>query len=282
MQYQYSLTHGNIPPHKNAVKVESSSLRYDGVTDGIHTGQKWIYNNEFYKPLDAKPFPNAEGRFDTQEANALFELGGIHPLFLNNWRAEWMNGRRWLIRPICELLCPKEYIQMTGESGALDIEKAIRAMNNAGWKLNDTITLAYDPKGKVFILDMSSAQRIDWKPDWNDEERNYVKRFWEYGKANHLVALRNNAHHLLTFSAWSIAHPKHKWVYASFNRPVSKSWATLPETSELITPQENPSWQRSIPHTWIITEQELDSKIVYSLELELGHFPWFYNPKFCY
>lgn len=274
MKYQYPLEYGDIAPRENAT-LAVQETRYDGLADGIHTGNKWIYQGEFYKPLDAKPFPNAEGRFDTQEDIALAALHLVHPLFQSNWRVEILNGRRWLVRPVCQLITPREYLEMLGKAGLLEIETAIREMNNAGWKINDTITIAFDPTiDNFFILDLSSAQEIDWKPDLHDEERDTVLKFWKASGANQLVGLRNKAHHPLTFALWSLEHPRHKWVYASFNRPVSKMWATLPETAILVH-QDRAEWDNGIPWTWVITEEPLSGETIYSYELEPGYFPWF-------
>lgn len=272
---EYPLSHQEIAPCPGAVKAENGK-RYDGLPDGVHTGGGWIYNGKFYKPLDAKPYANAECRIPTREAIALHALKDVSPFFEFNWRIEFLNGRFWLIRPVCTILTPREYLDIFGTDGLLAIEKTVQDMNNVGWLLNDLITIAFNPKtDNVFILDLSSAQNVA-PITYMDSEQWRVMEFWKHAGAEHLVKMRQKGHHAISSVEFSIHHKKYKWVYASYNRPVSKVWATLPESAVLLQ-EDFGNWDNGIPWTWVVTEEPLSEKTIYSYELKLAHFPWFYK-----
>jgi len=73
-------------------------------TEAIHTGGYLSLDGmEVWKPLDAKPYANADYRVETREADVLHLMAG-QPGFPRNWRVEESNQRRWLVRPVCKVV----------------------------------------------------------------------------------------------------------------------------------------------------------------------------------
>ena len=63
---------------------------------------------------------------------------------------------------------------------------------------------------------------------------------------------------------------EYRFIYASFNRPINRLWATrLPISAKLVHPSI-PSVDLGIPHSWIITESVMSESIISTYELELG------------
>jgi hypothetical protein len=79
-----------------------------GLPDGVHTGGVWVSpdGDEYWKPLDGRPWVNADCHVPTREAECLRLMAG-EPAFPRNWRVEeagtvTVDGvvytRRWLVR----------------------------------------------------------------------------------------------------------------------------------------------------------------------------------------
>ncbi len=120
-----------------------------------------------WKPLDARPFVNADVLVPTREAEILGLLAG-RPGLPRNWTSAVINGRGWIIRRRAEVLGPDT---PPTRAEALEIEQALRVLNAVGWCLNDHVTAARDAEtGQVFVLDLSLATpqpvkhfRDDWR-----------------------------------------------------------------------------------------------------------------------
>jgi hypothetical protein len=108
---------------------------------GVHTGGAWELNGEIWKPLDGRPFANADCHLPTDELDCLETFAGM-PLFPQNWRKETVNGRNFIVRQKGFLL-PED--RPFDKHEALQIEMAIRYMNASGWELNDELVIAQDP-----------------------------------------------------------------------------------------------------------------------------------------
>lgn len=138
--------------------------------EGLHTGGPWFEPTApslIWKPLDARPFANADVLVPTREAEILGLLAG-RPGFPCNWTSAVVNGRGWIIRRRAEVIGPDA---PPTHAEALEIEQALRALNAVGWCLNDHVTAARDPEtGAPFLLDLSAAApqsvahfRDDWR-----------------------------------------------------------------------------------------------------------------------
>lgn len=161
---KYLLEIGNIAP-ANCIPLEIPPH------EGIHTGGIW-YNpktDEVFKPLDVRPYANAPVRVDSEEEIALSSLTHL-PGFPRNWRVEESNGRRWLVRPRCKIYGRDLSVD---RPIAIEVMGAIIGANLAGWELNEiNLTVALDPDGHNFILDLSAAT---YRHDAND---NFALENW--------------------------------------------------------------------------------------------------------
>lgn len=186
-------------PWDSSVWLKFNGYRHDGLLDGIHSGGVWLHTRtqEVWKPLDGKPFANAEVHVTTNEDTCLEALAG-RPGFPRNWRIEThtqTNGsesieRRYLVRPKCVVL-DKDGITL---DMALAVERAVRGMNQAGWLLNDPVSVACDPwTGEPFILDLSVAAFTTVQEPWawghNDLYR--IPKWLDWAGQAELVSLRD-------------------------------------------------------------------------------------------
>jgi hypothetical protein len=241
----------------------------DGLPSGVHTGGAWLLDGEVWKPLDGRPYMNSDCHYPTLEAEILEELAGEY-LFPKNWRIEERNGRRFIVRKKAHLI-PEDlpWSYLTSDM-LLEIEQGIRNMNLTGWEMNDPIALAVDPDTyDLFLYDLSTAYKRKGSGVFaaNEEWRIYQlfdRRF------PFLAKLRRNArrvHHDAFFEDYTIHH-----VYASFNRPFSLMWASLPEKSPYLKDQKT-NWGEAIPHTWIGTKAPLPQDVLNRYELKWGWSP---------
>jgi len=264
----------DVSPHPDAVRL--TGTRPDGLPDGVHTGGAWLWNNEVYKPLDGRPFANAECHYPTQEAECLEELAG-KPGFPRNWRVEEINGRRFLVRNKCLTIPGDIDYDHLNLDNLLYIENAVREMNRAGWEINDPLTLAVDPEGrhyKPFLLDLSAAQKLPNKGCMTADDTWRIDEFFEACGADLLLKLRHQARHVIGTCAWQMEHRHHKHVYGSFNRPIDGLWATIPHEPIFVhTPIGSANWTEAVPHTWVVTTAPLDDEVIKRYELRWGWSP---------
>ena len=238
--------------------------RWDGRPEGVHTGGPWLFEGEVWKPLDCRPYYNADFLSPTDEVEVLEDMAG-EPFFPRNWRVEERNGRRWLVRPEAVMVPPS---RLTGEQ-LLELEQAVRGLNAAGWTVGDEITVGICREDlKYFIVDLSAAARDPLADDFRR-----VFRFFEAAGHDWLVKLRWAAHSLIYGFDWLEEHPDTgEHVYASFNRPVSPTWASLPAGTLFKSQKRN--YDAAIPHTWIVTREPLPEEKVRKLELK-----WAWSPR---
>lgn len=133
----------------------------DGLPDGVHTGGCWLSpdGEEVWKPLDGRPAANADYHLPTQEAECLEAMAG-EPAFPRNWWVEeagevTVDGetytRRWLVRREAWVV-PDDYpAHKMALEDVYEVERGIRVLNRAGWTVGDTLSVAYDRRGRVFV-----------------------------------------------------------------------------------------------------------------------------------
>lgn len=264
-----------VKPAKYATRI--TGQRYDGLPDGVHTGGAYLWEGEVYKPLDGRPYANADCHLPTQEAECL-EAMADQPCFPRNWRVETRDGRRFLVRKEAYVIDNPHELEVTD---LLLVEKAVRELNKAGWQVGDALSLARDfSTYELFILDLSCAHKLTgaWMYD-NDENWRVVKLFKQAG-FERLAAMRERGQHVfhdpLHFKALFDRDVRDfHFLYGSFNRPLSKIWATLPADVLLIdshrwyTEIDNLMRQHTdgVPHTWIASPGPLDDDLLYRYEL---------------
>lgn len=256
----------SIKPHKNAEKLKNG-YRVDGLPDGVHTGGVYRWQGEIWKPLDGKPYANADFVCATLEAKFLVEMQDL-PSFPKNWRGEISNGRKWLVRKEAIILDEKDYRNLDKDV-ILQIEQDVIEANLRGWEINDAFQIAFDKDLYIyFILDCSSAHKMSGTGAYAANEFDRIMRFFKLCGYESLAKLRQNARHLLSPLEFCEKHPEawdgdYKHVYASFNRPLSLIWARF--DCDVITEHQNRD--AGVPFTWIVTQEPLPESKLYDYEL---------------
>lgn len=259
-----------VTPGLGSVKIFRD--RKDGLPDGYHTGGVYEFQGEVWKPLDGRPYANCENHFPTQEDEALLALSE-HPWYPKNWRTEVRNNRRWLVRPTCYQL---DDVLTSGikRDFVLKLEDAVRFANGKGWFINDYLSILIDPNTyQPFIGDLSCAQYRN-TPTHLDWEGDRVERFLEDWKCDVVFNERRNTESFY-MHAW--AHDRDfkevQYIYGSFNRPLSRMWATLPKDAVLFDNDQG-NWTKGIPWTFITTTEPLSDELIHRYELRWCWSPW--------
>jgi len=141
--------------------------------DGVHTGGAWLYNGEVWKPLDGRPWMNADCHIPTQEAEFLEAVAG-QPFFPRNWRIEEANGRRFLVRPFAKILEPKAIDDAT----LLALAGAVKQVNAQCWEIGDLIQLG-EIAGEIFIVDLSTVHVQKGICAYAADDKPYIERFFK-------------------------------------------------------------------------------------------------------
>jgi hypothetical protein len=267
----------DVGPHPEAVRL--TGVRSDGLPDGVHTGGAWLWGQEVFKPLDGRPYANAENHYPTDELTVL-ELMAGQPLFPRNWRLEQRHGRRFVVRPLCQVF-PRDlpWTALT-ESDALLVEGAVRALNLAGWQINDPVSLARDPAGQLFILDLSAAG-FAGTGHFGAEELWRIERFFETAGFERLLALRRTAYGVIAPCRFSLEHRSYRYVYTC---PSPDTAQQIPEAIYITSQQAAEYWRREkrderledalrFSPAWLITRAPLPAELC----AELG-FVWGWSP----
>lgn len=265
---QYDLSIRDVGPHPDAIRLTGQTP--DGLPSGSHTGGAWLWNDEVWKPLDARPYANCPHHFSTLEYDALLIMQSS-PLFPLNWRGEERNGREFIVRP-------KAYIG--GEDwpyGDLELEEilivedAVRALNLAGFVLGDEIALARDPGDyNLFFYDLSNVQRIAAADDFQR-----ITKFMELCGFDRLANLRKQGSRAicpLAFSEMGYDSADYHYVYASMLRPASLSWMKFGQVP-VILHNPNPKSANGLPHSWIICKDALSPEEIRRYELTFAYRP---------
>jgi len=262
----FNLEIRDVAPGDSAVRL--TGTRADGLPDGIHTGGAWLFEGEVWKPLDGRPYMNAQCHVPTEEAECLAEVEG--DLFPRNWRVEERNGRRFLVRPEASVVGSACDWTDIPEALALRVEAAIYRMNALGWELGDEITLAR-ARGEWFVVDLSAAHRV--AAPWTADDRTQVARFLTRCGMGWLVKVRDRARHALSIAnqARLLAGGGDRFlhIYASFNRPMSPAWARFPVEVEYVH-NERADWGEAIPWTWVLSSDPIPAEKLASYELRTG------------
>lgn len=269
----YPLSIRDISPDEGFTRL--TGIRSDNLPDGVHTGGAWLSpdDKEVWKPLDGRPYLNADCHVETQELEVLEAMAGL-PGFPRNWRVEERNGRRFLVRPKSIILTPE---QIKAEYAKM-IEQAIRQLNSQFWVIGDLISVGFDRASlSPFIVDLSAAHKEE-KP-WPADEEWRILAWLKWAGFKGLAKLREMAR--------SVAHPEtsllvklgavddlewpgEEWqhVYASRMRPISTLWANIPQAHYVSS-----SWSETGVHTWVITPGPLAEDVIYRYELTWGWSP---------
>lgn len=241
--------------------------------EGLHTGGPWFdpaAPDLIWKPLDARPFVNADVLVPTREAEILGLLAG-KPGFPRNWTTAVINGRSWIIRRRAEVLGPDT---PPTRAEALAIEQGVRALNAAGWCLNDYVTAARDPEtGQAFLLDLSAAAPqlvAHFRDDWRAWCR-WVRAV----NLGDLAELREAAYRVAD-AVILLRHPErcgfsHVYASASTSLPELPTAALLVDCSMLGDVLDTRAPASVV--AWVLAAEPLDVPTCVGLDLQWGWSP---------
>jgi len=259
-----------------------TGTRLDGLPDGIHTGGAWLSSDgrEVWKPMDCRPFANAECHVPTEEYAALEMMAG-QPAFPRNWRVEERNGRRFLVRARALLVPGDEISPSALQIEDLEtVEAGLRALNSRYWALGDVVSVAFDVECGPFILDLSNVHR-ELPPMPADDEWRFLDWLKRLG-FDRLARLREDACHAchavhtieVQLGRNTDGWPGPEWthVYASLSRPISGMWATINDAYYVAA-----DYGATGVWTWVVTPRPLDPSILKRYELVWGWAPIAYE-----
>lgn len=268
---KYPISIRDVSPGDGAVRL--TGARPDGFQDGVHTGGAWLLGGEVFKPLDGRPYANAEFHIPTQELEVL-ELMKGRPGFPANWCVEDRNGRKFLVRiKAFVLFRDTDHIQF---KDVLLIEQAVRDLNARYWEVNDALSVAFDGRtDEPFILDLSAAQHIKNSAEWLcADDWGHIERWFERLGLTAVVSFRQNARHVISVHHFDDDWPGRAWrhVYASKSRPINFLWASIPDAFYV-----DGDYVKTGVWTWVIVPDPLDAETVYRYELTWGWSPICYQ-----
>jgi len=255
----------DVSPGSGAVRL--TGTQSTGLPSGFHTGGAWLLDDEVWKPLDGRPWANSPNHYPTEEAECLEALAGL-PLFPRNWRIEERNGRRFVVRKKAHLIPDDlDYSHLTNKQILL-VEQGIREANRRGWEIGDDIALAIDlDTYELFLYDLSTAHHRNGVGCYAADDEWRIARFFELCGVEFLKKLRSNGSHcngrLLEIMPYR--HDGYVHTYASFNRPASPVWASIPDARYIHEDRAN--WTEAVPHTWILTQEPLNDEMLQRYEL---------------
>lgn len=181
-----------VSPGPGAVKLTGKHL--DGRSDGLHTGGAWLYQGKVWKPLDGRPFPNAQVHIETSEEDCLKALQG-KPLFPKNWEIKESNGRRFLIRDKVSTF-PGGGLSLT-RSQIEEVGKGIAEMNRLKWEVNDDLVIGKDRSGNLFVVDLSAAQYSTGPHAYAADDSHHFDKLCDLAGFRDIPALKVVARELL-------------------------------------------------------------------------------------
>lgn len=248
--------------------------------EGMHTGGVYLSpgGQKVWKPLDGRPDPDAAYHLPTQEDIVLSLMAGTVG-FPKNWRVEVANDRRWLVRKLAYVI-PETYERsMLTLDMVLQVEQALRALNAKKWELNDPLRVAIDPDTyEPFLLDLSSARPgkgLEAPLAFRANDALLFERWAsEVAGFEELVLYRCAARNVVHSINWFEGPygKTHHWVYGSEHRPISASWASIPDA--VYAPAV---WAETGVHTWVVTPGVLGNDLVSSYQLRWGYGPIVYE-----
>ena len=262
--------------HELSIRNTAPAADAEALADGA-----WLWHCELWRPLDARPYPDAPYHEDTLEDALLAEMAEMAdmPLFPANWRIEEANGRRFLVRPRGLRLPEDMPYSVLKEKGALDIERAVRTLNQRGWALGSDIVLMWDAGLRRFYLyDLAKAHRLTGAAIYDTDDSARIEQFFQAAGFVRLASLRANGRRALRqFAAEPGFDASLQHVYASFSRPLASLWAGTPapwRVMQVPLAGRTGGIERQ-PYTWVFSSVPLAEDACRQYELT-----WAWSPVF--
>jgi hypothetical protein len=263
---QYPLSIRDVAPGPDAVRLTGN--RANGGSDGFHTGGAWLYQGKVWKPLDGRPYANANIHVETNEEDCLTALQG-KPLFPKNWEIKEANGRRFIVRdhvptfPGGNLSLTKAQIQ--------EIDRGIAQMNASKWEVNDDLVIGKDRGGRLFIVDLSAANYTTGTHAYAADDWSHFAKLCEQAGFKDIPAMKNIARELsveVIFNGSFKGNKKVNFFYSADKEVKIKGTVDLNGLIDSIPAKDRPFAKK---YFWLGSTEPLTSSVVSSNRLTLRH-----------
>lgn len=252
------------------------------VEEGRHTGGPFLSpdGTEIWKPLDARPYPNADYRLVTQEDIVLELMAGTIG-FPRNWWIQQAHGRRFLVRKRAWVIPETFEVAQVTKAHVLQIEQALRRLNAKYWTIDDPLKVAIDLETKEpFVLDLSNAHTMGSPAASPPYKANDSWRFerWANEVVAHtqIVKLRGDARHVVHQIRWVREHGRrHWWVYGS-QRLMDEHWPGTAIPDAIYVPADE---QETGMRSWVVVPVQLSDALASHYHLVWGWAPVVYEAE---
>lgn len=268
---QYPISTRDVAPGPEAVRL--TGTRAGGGSDGLHTGGAWFYQNKVWKPLDGRPYANAQVHIETSEEDCLKALQG-KPLFPKNWEVKESNGRRFIVRDKVQTF-PGGGLTLTLKQ-LQEVQKAISEMNKAGWAINDDVVIGRDRSGHLFVLDLSNASYSESRTGpAKADDTPHVDALFKQAGFKEIVEAKQIAGEMRVLFVLSTKFPSikdkiaYRWVYTSMKRVDNQSLVDISSVSDKLMSVDRASAKQQF---WYVSKQELPESTLrkYNLTLRIS------------
>lgn len=243
--------------------VKLTPRPYRNLPEGIHTGGPWLSpdGQTVWKLAYGGCWVNSAIEIGPTDEAACMRACAGEPGFLpaRAWYTTWgENGWPWIVKPFMRVVEEGEKIE---RKTALTIERGIRALNELGWVLNDTLRIAFF-EGKPAILDLSTARPWNKPALWGYyNDQSYVNSMFRRHGQDRLADLRE--------AASSIWFDTPLLERADASAGLTHVYATdcidcdLPPGVEFILAREGKPCKG-----WVLSPSPIEDEFVFKYELE--------------
>jgi hypothetical protein len=261
----------DVSPGAGAVRLTGN--RAGGGSEGFHTGGAWLYQNKVWKPLDGRPYGNADFHIETEEEACLTALQG-KLLFPKNWEIKEVNSRRFLVRDLVPTF-PNGSLRLS-LNDIYEIEKGLIEMNRLKWEVNDDLVIGKDRSNRLFIVDLSAAQYTTGSGAQAADDSLHFNKLCEQAGFREIPALKAAARELSVqvtfnrnFKETGINRRDIKYFYSSESKVDIKNTVDLTYLISSIPPKDR---QVASKYFWIGSTKPLSNQDIRVHKMHLRHF----------
>lgn len=239
---------------------------YRNLPEGRHTGGPWLSpdGSEVWKLAHGGRWINNMLEVTPTAEAACMQACAGEPGFLplGAWRTGhtggWKDGWDWIIKP--RMVVVEEGVKVSRQT-AITMERAVRAMNELGWVMQDNVRVA-TYQGKPILLDLSTARFWAQPSNWSFyDDQSYVNRFFRWHGHDRLAALREAAQ-----SIWNDYDIEERY---DLRRAYPFVYATDCLECELPTDAMFIMSPTGIPcQAWVASQVPVEDEFVFKNELE--------------